>query len=72
MGRRSDHHPEGLVVFIDDGLSDDARHDAMTKWLAELDAQTPIDVGIRAADTLARARAEELDASPDESESDSH
>ncbi len=49
---------EPPLEFIEDGMTEDARAVAMEAWLAELDRHPPISLTVRAADTLAEARAE--------------
>lgn len=58
MARDADHPPPLSLVFVDDGLSDVERERALEAWLDELDSLPPVDVGARASDALAEARAE--------------
>lgn len=58
MARRASDLPKP-VVFIDDGLSDAERVNALEGWFAQLDEEPVVDVALRAADTLAELRAAE-------------
>lgn len=58
MVRRSRDLRATDLTFIDDGLTDAERDEALAAWLADFDAHPAIEVGVRASDTLAEARAE--------------
>jgi len=58
VARRPRDLPEPPLEFIEDGLTDDDRAAALEAWLAELDRHPSISLTVRAADTLAEARAE--------------
>jgi hypothetical protein len=57
MARAAGDLPVSGVDFIDDGMTDNASEKALDACLAELDEIPAVDVGVRAADTLAEARA---------------
>ena len=59
MGRRSHDVPEPPLEFIDDGLTEDERGEALAAWLEAFDRRPALEVTIRAAQTLAELRAVE-------------
>jgi len=58
MARRPRDLPEPDLTFIEDGLTDADRDEAMANWLADFDARPAIEIAVRASDVLAEARAE--------------
>lgn len=59
MARRADDFRSDLLVEDENsGVADDALAAAFSDWLRELDEQPAVQVLVRAADTLAEARAD--------------
>jgi hypothetical protein len=58
MARRADDHDDHLLVADEySELGDEALAASFAAWLRELDEQEPQQVSVRAAETLAEARA---------------
>jgi hypothetical protein len=55
-------HPSDLtepdIEFIDDGMTDEERADALRRWFAALDERPARSLDVRASDTIAELRAE--------------
>jgi len=58
MARVADDFPELPLIPIDDGMTDEERERAWEKWDSEWEATEVVDVGVTAAETLAKVRAE--------------
>ncbi|MCU1396481.1 MAG: hypothetical protein JWM34_4909 [Ilumatobacteraceae bacterium] len=60
MARSAGELPHSPVIdVIDDGLTDDAVADQFAAWLTDLEAVTPVELQVTAADELHRAYADD-------------